>query len=80
VKDSEWAMSAYFDAEIEEYWVIDARDPDDIQFEIYKRGKKEFTAVKKVGGWVKSAVLSKSFRLAQSEDDEGEPEFTFEYR
>jgi Uma2 family endonuclease len=80
VKDTEWVMSAYFDAEIEEYWRIDARDQDDIQFDIYKRGKKEFTAVRKSGGWVKSTVLRKSFRLTQTEDDEGESEFTFEYR
>ena len=80
VKDTEWAMSAYFDANITEYWVIDARDEDDIRFDIYKRGKKEFVAVRKAAGWVKSAVLGKSFRLTQSEDEEGEPEFTFGYR
>ena len=80
VKDTEWAMSAYFDAGIQEYWVIDARDEDDIQFTIHKRGKKEFTAVRKSGGWVKSAVLGKSFRLTQSEGADGNPEFTLEVR
>ena len=79
-KDTEWAMSAYFDADIAEYWVIDARDEDDIRFDIYKRGKKEFAAAKKSGGWSKSAVLGKSFRLTQVEDADGEPEFTFEFR
>lgn len=79
-KDTEWVMSAYFDAEIAEYWVIDARQEDDIQFDIFKRGKKEFTAVRKASGWVKSAVLGKSFRLTQSEGEDGNPEFTFEYR
>lgn len=80
VKDTEWAMSAYFDAGIQEYWVIDARDEDDIQFDIYKRGKKEFTAVRKSGGWVKSAVLGKSFRLTQAEGADGNPDFTLEVR
>lgn len=80
VKDTEWAMSAYFDAEIVEYWVFDVREEDDSRFDIYKRGKKEFVAVRKAGGWVKSAVLNTSFRLTQTEDDEGEPEFRLETR
>lgn len=45
-------MSAYFDAGVTEYWVVDARDGSDIRFDIYKRGKKEFTAVRKTAGWV----------------------------
>jgi Uma2 family endonuclease len=80
VKDTEWSMAAYFDADITEYWLIDARDEDDIRFEIYKRAKKEFTAVRKSAGWVKSAVLSKSFRLTQAEGADDNPEFTFEVR
>lgn len=80
VKDTEWTMSAYFDAEILEYWVIDAREEDDIRFDIYKRAKKEFTAARKQGGWVKSAVLGKSFRLTRTEDDDGQPEYTLEMR
>jgi Uma2 family endonuclease len=80
VKDTEWTMSAYFDAGIAEYWLIDARDEDDVRFDVYKRGKKEFAATRKSGGWVKSAVLGKSFRLVQSEDAEGKPEFTLEVR
>jgi Uma2 family endonuclease len=79
-KDTEWAMSSYFDAAIIEYWVIDACDEDDLQFDIYKRGKKEFVATRKQSGWVKSAVLGKSFRLVQVEDDGGKPEFTLEVR
>jgi Uma2 family endonuclease len=80
VKDTEWLMSAYFDAGIQEYWLIDARDRDDIRFDIYRRGKKEFATVRKSGGWVKSAVLGKSFRLTQSEGTDGNPEYTFEVR
>jgi Uma2 family endonuclease len=80
VKDTEWTMSAYFDAGVQEYWVFDARDEDDLQFTIYKRGKKEFAAAKKSGGWTKSAVLGKSFRLTQAEGADNNPEFTFEYR
>ncbi len=77
-KDTEWCMSAYFDAGITEFWVIDARD--DIRFDIYKRSKKEFTAVRRQAGCIKSSVLGKAFRLVQTEDDEGKPEFTLEVR
>jgi Uma2 family endonuclease len=80
VKDTEWTMSAYFDAGIAEYWLIDARAEDDTQFDIYKRGKKEFVTVRKSAGWAKSAVLGKSFRLTQSEDTDGNPEFTLDVR
>lgn len=80
VKDGEWGMSAYFDAGILEYWVIDARDEDDTRFDIHKRVKKEFVAVRKQAGWVKSGVLGKSFRLTQAEGEDGRPEFTLEVR
>jgi Uma2 family endonuclease len=80
VKDTEWCMSAYFDAGIAEYWVIDAREEDDIRFDIFKRAKKEYTATRKQGGWVKSGVLGKSFRLTRTEDQGGKPEFTLEVR
>jgi hypothetical protein len=78
-KDTDWLMSAYFKAEVTEYWLIDARK-NKLQFDIYKRGKKEFAAVRKSSGWVKSAVLGKSFRLTQSEGEDGNPEFTLEVR
>ncbi|WP_439623655.1 Uma2 family endonuclease [Gemmata sp.] len=78
VKDAEWAMAAYFDAGITEYWVIDGRDEDDLRFDIFKRSKKEFTAARKQGGWVKSAVLERSFRLVLADGER--PEFTLEVR
>lgn len=80
VKDTEWTMSAYFDADVQEYWVFDVRDEDDLRFDIFKRGKKEFAAVRKPGGWVKSAALGTSFRLTQSEGADGNPDFTLETR
>jgi Uma2 family endonuclease len=80
VKDTEWAMSAYFDSGNLEYWVIDAREEDDIKFDIFKRGKNGFTATRKQAGWLKSAVPGKSFKLVQTEDDTGKPEFTLDVR
>lgn len=79
-KDAEWLMSAYHNAGIPEYWLIDARDEDDIRFDIYKRGKSEYAPVKKLSRWVKSPVLGKSFRLVQVAAEDGKPEFTLEVR
>jgi len=79
-KDTEWALASYFDAGILEYWLIDAREEDDIKFDICKRGKTEFTLTRKQSGWVKSAVLGMSFRLVQSEAADAQPEFTLEVR
>ncbi len=80
VKDTEWVMTAYFDADIQEYWLVDARDRDNLLFDIFKRGKKEFAATRKQSGWVKSGVLGKTFRLVRSENATGNPEFTLEVR
>jgi Uma2 family endonuclease len=80
IKDTEWVMAAYFDADIAEYWLIDARDEDEVRFDIYKRGKKEFMASRKADGWVKSGALGQSFRLAYSEDEDGNPEFELKVR
>lgn len=63
--DTEWLMSAYHDAGIVEYWVIDARG-DEPEFVIYQRRAKEFVAVRKSGGWTKSPILGKSFRLRRT--------------
>ena len=73
-------MAAYFDAGIQEYWLIDAREEDEIRFDIYKRNKKEFVETRKQHGWVKSGVLLKAFRLVQSEDANGNPDYTLEIR
>lgn len=78
--DTEWLMSAYHNAKIPEYWVIDARDEDHIRFDIFKRTKKEFVAVRRQSGWVKSTVLGRSFRLVRTEGKGGYVRFTLEVR
>jgi Uma2 family endonuclease len=66
--DSEWLMSAYHNAGIMEYWIIDARHKDDILFDIFKHVKKGYTTSRKQDGWVKSTVLARSFRLSRTQD------------
>lgn len=62
-KDTVLLFDAYFKAGVLEYWLIDARDETDIRFDIYRRGAKGFTAVRKAKGWVKSDVFDRKFRL-----------------
>ena len=67
-KDTDWLKDTYFAAGIAEYWLIDARDRDAIEFDIFTRGKKAYRATKPSGGWVKSAVFGKEFRLRVVEE------------
>ena len=62
-KDTVLLFDAYFMAGVLEYWLIDARDEADIRFDIYRRGTKGFTAVRRAKGWVKSDVFDRKFRL-----------------
>jgi Uma2 family endonuclease len=77
--DTEWLLSAYHNAGIVEYWVIDARK-ENIQFDIYKHGKKGYTIASKQDGWAKSIVLGRSFRLTQTSSKLGFPIFRLETR
>lgn len=79
-KDLEWLMSGYHNAGIPEYWLIDARDDDTIRFDIYKRGGKEYVAARRVDGWVKSAVLKRSFRFTRGKGKHGLPTYHLEVR
>jgi len=67
-KDTDWLKDIYFKARIPEYWLTDARDRDAIQFDIFTRGRKAYRASKPAGGWVKSAVFGKEFRLRVVEE------------
>ena len=78
--DTAWLMSAYHDAGVTEYWVINALDEDDVRLDIYNRGKKEFIAARARDGWVKSEVLGKSFRLLTKKGKSGHVRYSLEVR
>jgi Uma2 family endonuclease len=61
-KDVNELKVAYFEAGIPEYWLIDSR-LDEPTLQILRRGKTKYRAVANVQGWVRSDVLSGSFRL-----------------
>jgi Uma2 family endonuclease len=78
-KDTVRLRELYWKAGVREYWLVDARrDPP--RFLILRAGAKGFTAVRKLGGWLKSDVLGTSFRLTQQVDPLGHPACTLEVR
>jgi Uma2 family endonuclease len=71
-KDTEWLMSGYWNAGVPEYWLIDARSNPPV-FNIYKRGPKGYSEARQTNGWVKSAILKRSFRLTRTKGVHGLP-------
>jgi hypothetical protein len=78
-KDTAWLPEIYWKAGIPEYWLIDARKLP-LTFAIYRHTAKGYVAARKQDGWVKSAVLGQSFRLTQTTDVLGRPEYTLDVR
>jgi Uma2 family endonuclease len=78
-KDTETLRELYWQAGIAEYWLVDCRE-DRLVFDILRRTPKGYVATRRQGGWIKSKVFSKSFRLTRRTDDLGNPEYTLEVR
>jgi len=78
-KDTEVLHDLYWQAGIPEYWLVDARG-ERLVFDIFQHGRKGHTATRKQGGWLKSKVFGKSFRLTRQDDALGHPEYTLEVR
>lgn len=79
-KDRRELRELYFRAGIDEYWLVDARE-DPPAFDILRRGPRGYVAGRhQTGGWVRSPVFGRAFRLVRTEGPEGHPEFTLEHR
>jgi Uma2 family endonuclease len=79
-KDNQTLFEAYFEAGIPEYWLVDARGSV-VEFTIYKHSGKKYAVTRaQAGGWQKSGVFDKAFRIARGSDASGNPEFTLEVR
>lgn len=79
-KDTEWLMSAYHNADIPEYWLIDARHGGTVRFTIFRHGPKGYTAVKRAGGWTRSPVFGREFRFLRETGATGHPRYKLEVR
>lgn len=73
-KDAVVLRDLYWRAGVREYWLADPRG-DDVAFDILRRGPKGYTAVRGRGGWLKSPVFAKSFRLTRYADALGYPAY-----
>jgi Uma2 family endonuclease len=78
-KDTVELFRLYWEAGIQEYWLVDARR-EPLRFDIFRHTAKGYVATRKQGGWLKSAVFGKSFRLTQDSDELGHPSYTLEIR
>jgi Uma2 family endonuclease len=78
-KDTEWLQKYYWEAGIAEYWLVDARTPP-LTFDFFRHTARGYIATRKTGGWIKSAVLGKSFRLTEEINGLGHPDYTLEMR
>jgi Uma2 family endonuclease len=78
-KDTEILRELYWKAGIREYWLVDARG-ERLEFDIFRRTRRGYTATPKTGGWTKSVVFGQSFRLTRRTDELGHPEFTLRVR
>ncbi len=78
-KDYDLLRQAYWEADIREYWLVDARKAP-LRFDLLRHTPRGYVAARKQDGWVKSAVFGKSFRLTQAKNDLGHPEYTLAVR
>jgi Uma2 family endonuclease len=78
-KDRATMRQAYWEAEIREYWLVDARQ-DPLEFDVFRHASRGYVATRKQDGWLKSAVFGKAFRLTQRTNRLGHPEYTLAVR
>jgi len=78
-KDTITQFDLYWQAGIRKYWLVDARS-EELIFDIWRHTPKGYVATRKQGGWIKSVVFGKSFRLVRQTDERGDPEYILEVR
>jgi Uma2 family endonuclease len=78
-KDTVVLRDLYWQADIGEYWLVDARG-ERLSFEILRHTAKGYVPVRRQNGWVKSSVFGKSFRLTRRFDVQNNPEYTLSVR
>lgn len=78
-KDTETLFSAYWNAGIPEYWLVNARRSP-IVFDIWRHTSKGYIATRKRDGWLRSNVFDRSFRLVESRNRADQPTYCLEIR
>jgi hypothetical protein len=78
-KDTVLLPRLYWQAGVREYWLVDSRAKEP-KLTILRHGRTKFTSARESGGWVKSAVFGKSFRLVREAGELGLSVFRLETR
>jgi Uma2 family endonuclease len=78
-KDTVILRQAYWEADIPEYWLVDARQ-EAASFTILRHTARGYVSVPRRGGWIKSQVFGKEFKLLQSTSPAGHPEYILQVR
>ena len=78
-KDTEILRDLYWKAGIPEYWIVDGRG-EAVEFTILKHTTRGYSAVRAVGGWLKSSVFGKAFRLTRKLNSVGHPDFVLDVK
>ena len=79
-KDRQTLLDLYWRAGISEYWLIDLLG-DSLRFDLHKRAAKGYVTTRRLaGGWLKSGVFERSFRLTAGTDPLGKPRYRLEAR
>jgi Putative restriction endonuclease len=78
-KDLVVLFKAYWEAGVREYWLVDVRGGE-LRFDIFYHAARGFATRRKKGGWVKSDVFGKSFRLVQTQNALKHPGYSLQVR
>jgi Uma2 family endonuclease len=73
-KDTEILRDLYWQAGIDEYWLVDSRS-EEPTLEILRHTSRKYVTTKSQSGWVKSAVFGKSFKLTRESNSQGLSEY-----
>jgi Uma2 family endonuclease len=74
-QDTEDLRELYWEAGITEYWLVDARG-EALRFDLFRRGKKRYSATRAGAKGLRSTVFGRFFRLTRGTDPLGKPAFT----
>ncbi len=78
-KDTVDLRRLYWEAGVQEYWLVDSREKS-FSFDILRRGPSKFLATKKHQGWIKSQVFGREFKLTRETTKHGVSKFTLAVR
>lgn len=78
-KDTVVLRELYWRAGIPEYWLVDVRR-EPIRFDILRRNGRSYVKSRPQGGWIKSHVFGRWFKLEVTRDRLGNPQYSLRFK